>query len=263
MRCHVNKRNYIDVIHRSVLSAFFLFNFEPEPASIMAKRSKKSKTGRRHSFLSRCLAIVVMLVLAPPFLLNGAVSVIGRTPIFPLSFNNLEDKFEAVKLFFFHLPGCIIHGHPGQLDGLIRQAEQQNNLPEGLLAALIHVESGGKIHRISRTGAMGPGQLMPATARLLKVRDPYDPAEAIDGSARYLARQIARFKDIQLALAAYNAGPGNVRNKVPVNGETERYVPRVLAEYQRRQALQPKPPEASRSPADPKAMDQPNKQSAK
>ena len=223
----------------------------------MAKRSKKSKSGRRRSAASRFVVGLVLLAISPLFLLNGAVSIIGRVPVFPLALNNLGDKFEAVKLFALHLPKCLVHGHPDQLDLLIEQAEKQHNLPDGLLAALIHVESGGKIHRISRTGAMGPGQLMPATARMMKVSDPFDPAEAIDGSAKYLARQITRFKDLPLALAAYNAGPGNVRGKVPINGETEHYVPRVLAEFQRCQALQPKPPEPSLSPADPKALEQP------
>jgi soluble lytic murein transglycosylase-like protein len=56
---------------------------------------------------------------------------------------------------------------------------------------------------------MGPGQLTPSTAKLLGVSEPFDPAQAIDGSGRYLATQLVTFHDVRLAVAAYNAGPGS------------------------------------------------------
>jgi Transglycosylase SLT domain len=67
----------------------------------------------------------------------------------------------------------------------------KHHLPRGLLAALIQVESNGRVHRISSAGAMGPGQLTPSTARLLGVLDPFNPSEAIDASGRYLAVQLS------------------------------------------------------------------------
>lgn len=207
----------------------------------MAKRRSQSRAKRRRSpklkFRLRLLAAALGLALMPLLAVNGAVALVGHTPVFPLSPRFLKEKWAALGAFARHLPGCLRRGHPAQLDALVAQAEARHHLPPGLLAALVHVESGSRVHRISRAGAMGPGQLMPATARMLGVRDPFDPHQAIDGSARYLARQIARFKDLSLALAAYNAGPGNVGSRVPVNGETEFYVPKVLAEYERRSAV--------------------------
>ena len=203
----------------------------------MARRRSKSRAkGKRFPRLRR-LVLLMAVLLAPLAALNGAVALVGHTPVFPLSPRYLKEKWAALGAFARHLPTCLVRGHPERLDALVAGAEARHHLPPGLLAALVHVESGSRVHRISRAGAMGPGQLMPATARMMGVKDPFDPAEAIDGSARYLARQIARFKDLSLALAAYNAGPGNVGQRVPVNGETERYVPKVLAEYARRAAV--------------------------
>lgn len=179
---------------------------------------------------------------APLCAVNLAVAACGRTAVFPLSPYFLEQKLEALGFFARHLPKCLLKGHE-ELEPLIAAAEKRHQLPEGLLAALVEVESGTRVHRISRAGAMGPGQLLPGTAAQLGVSDPFEPASAIDASARYLARQLARFKDVELALAAYNAGPGNVKGRVPRNGETEFYVPKVLAELERRapKAAAPKP----------------------
>ena len=203
----------------------------------MAKRRTKSRAKRRCAAKFKALAVLLALALMPLIFVNGTIALVGHTPVFPLSPYFLKEKWAALCAFARHLPACLQRGHPARLDAFIAQAEVRHHLPPGLLAALVHVESGSRVHRISRAGAMGPGQLMPATAKMMGVRDPFDPQQAIDGSARYLARQIARFKDLSLALAAYNAGPGNVGRRVPVNGETEFYVPKVLAEYERRSAM--------------------------
>jgi soluble lytic murein transglycosylase-like protein len=72
---------------------------------------------------------------------------------------------------------------------------------------------------------------MPGTARLLGIVDRYDPAQNLDGGARYLREQLDRFSSLPLALAAYNAGPGVVARvgRIPQNGETPAYVSRILA----------------------------------
>jgi soluble lytic murein transglycosylase-like protein len=94
---------------------------------------------------------------------------------------------------------------------------------------------------------MGPGQLMPGTARMLGVEDPFEPGPAVDGSARYLAEQLARFDDVRLAVAAYNAGPGAVNGQVPRNGETEFYVAKVMAAYERLRPAPVRQPVATKS----------------
>lgn len=171
--------------------------------------------------------------LAPLVLLNLAIAFFGDSHVFPLSPSFLEEKAHALLAYARHRPTCLLEGHP-ELAPLIREAERRHRLPTGLLEALVYVESNAQPHRISPAGAMGPGQLMPSTARLLRVEDPFDPAPSLDGSARYLAQQLARFRgDVRLAVAAYNAGPGNVDGHVPRNGETEYYVARVLTAYAR------------------------------
>jgi soluble lytic murein transglycosylase-like protein len=117
---------------------------------------------------------------------------------------------------------------------LVRQAAQAHGLPEALLHAVIEVESGFNAAAVSPKGALGLMQLMPETARVLRVSDPRDPAANIDGGARYLKDLLARFgNDLSLALAAYNAGPGAVQRSggIPRNAETQNYVPRVMARY--------------------------------
>ena len=115
----------------------------------------------------------------------------------------------------------------------IRAAEMRHALPLGLLEALVEVESAFQPGAISRAGAMGLSQLMPATARALGVLNPFDARANVDGGARYLRAMLDRFGSIKLALAAYNAGPGAVLRSrgVPANSETPAYVARVLAAW--------------------------------
>jgi soluble lytic murein transglycosylase-like protein len=175
----------------------------------------------------------VLVGLAPLALLNLAVGFFGNSLVFPLSPFFVRNKLSALGYYAWHRPRCLFHGH-GALDTDVARAEGKHRLPRGLLAAIVEVESSGRVHRISFAGAMGPGQLMPGTARLLGVADPFDPPQALDGSGRYLAAQIAAFHDVRLAVAAYNAGPGAIVNHaVPQNGETEAYVRKVMAAYAR------------------------------
>ena len=99
-----------------------------------------------------------------------------------------------------------------------------------LFETLIQRESGFDPKAVSPKGAKGLGQLMPGTAADLGVADPFDPIANLDGSARYLVEQLAAFGSVELALAAYNAGPGNVRKHggVPPFAETQAYVDWIM-----------------------------------
>jgi soluble lytic murein transglycosylase-like protein len=97
-----------------------------------------------------------------------------------------------------------------------------------LFRALVETESSYNPTAVSPKGAYGLGQLMPDTARALGV-DPHDPSQNLDGAARYLLAQLATFKDIDLALAAYNAGPHRVveYSGIPPFTETRDYIARI------------------------------------
>ncbi len=107
-----------------------------------------------------------------------------------------------------------------------------------LFQAMIRVESGYRQEVVSRAGAIGLAQLMPETARVLRV-DAHDPVQNLDGGARYLLSQLARFGSLELALAAYNAGPEAVEKYrgIPPYAETTAHVAKVMAEYQRLKSI--------------------------
>jgi len=114
----------------------------------------------------------------------------------------------------------------------ITTAAQRNGLDPALLAGLIKQESGFNANARSGAGAQGLTQLMPGTAAGLGVTNPLDPAQAIEGGAKYLKQQLDRFGgDVARALAAYNAGPGAVQRfgGVPPYAETQNYVRAVQA----------------------------------
>jgi soluble lytic murein transglycosylase-like protein len=121
------------------------------------------------------------------------------------------------------------------LRNLVSRRAEEHNLDEELIRALIQVESGWKSDAVSSKGAMGLMQLMPRTARALGVEDAFDPAQNIEGGVKYLAQLTDKYDgDVEMALAAYNAGPSRVdaAGKAPFP-ETERYVRNVMALYHR------------------------------
>jgi soluble lytic murein transglycosylase-like protein len=110
-----------------------------------------------------------------------------------------------------------------------RTAARRHGIPEDLFLRLVQQESGWNSGAVSHKGAIGLAQLMPSTARDLRV-DPHDPHENLDGGARYLRLQYDAFRDWRLALAAYNAGPEAVSRHggIPPYRETQNYVRVIL-----------------------------------
>ncbi len=119
-----------------------------------------------------------------------------------------------------------------KLAPFIEDSARRNGVPVELICGVILQESGGNPRAVSSAGAKGLMQLMPATARRFGVDNPFDARQNIEGGTRYLRFLLDRFKgNIELALAGYNAGEGNVEkygNKIPPFAETRAYVPNVL-----------------------------------
>lgn len=111
---------------------------------------------------------------------------------------------------------------------IVREAKK-NGISPLLLKAVIQTESEFNSFAVSPAGALGLCQLMPNTAKFMKVRNPFDPEESIKGGAKYLALMKKMFKSLDLALAAYNAGPGTVSRSggIPNISETRRYIVKV------------------------------------
>ena len=120
------------------------------------------------------------------------------------------------------------HGLPKQLRDLIRQEAHKEGVSAKLIEAIVKIESNGSSQAVSPKGAIGLMQLMPQTAKELNV-NPYDPKENLAGGIRYIKQMTRHFGDLDLALAAYNAGPGTVKRYqgVPPYPETQNYIKKI------------------------------------
>ncbi len=118
-------------------------------------------------------------------------------------------------------------------DGLIRLTAAEENVSPALVKAVIAAESAFNQRAVSKKGAQGLMQLMPATAAELGVTDAFSADQNVSGGARYLREMLDRYDDLSSAIAAYNAGPTAVDRYrgIPPYKETEAYVKRVLTYY--------------------------------
>lgn len=115
-------------------------------------------------------------------------------------------------------------------DRVVEECAKKYGLHPSLVRKLIEVESGGNPKAVSPKGAMGLMQLMPETCKELGISDPFDIRQNIEGGVRYFRGLLDRFGSIELALAAYNAGPGRVKayGGVPPFEETRTFIRKVL-----------------------------------
>ena len=121
------------------------------------------------------------------------------------------------------------------LDAYVEEAAEKYNVDVKLLKAIAHAESNFNPNATSSSGAMGVMQLMPSTAKSLGITDAYNAYDNIMGGAKVIAEHLANYNgDVSLALAAYNAGSGNVAKYggVPPFTETQNYIKKVLAYYE-------------------------------
>jgi soluble lytic murein transglycosylase-like protein len=127
------------------------------------------------------------------------------------------------------------------MTGYVDRVSRANDLPPALVHAIIKAESNGQRKAVSPKGAKGVMQLMPFTSKRMRVVDPFDPIENIEGGIRYIKELLVSFEgDLINTVAAYNAGPAAVRKYggVPPYQETRLYVRRVMDLYRQYSAVE-------------------------
>ena len=146
--------------------------------------------------------------------------------------NRTVSMYHLAKHVFFVAGLGFVTSSQDEVDAMINSACEKYGADPKLIHIMINVESKGQQFAISRTGAMGLMQVMPNTFFDISDGDPFLAEDNIDAGVKYLSRQIKRFENIPLALAAYNAGPNNVKDgKIPDFGETRHYIKKIMQEY--------------------------------
>ena len=146
-----------------------------------------------------------------------------------IHFTNIPQGQGYKKIISEHKP----HKKRGY-DHIIRRNSEKYNIEPAIIKAVITAESNWNPEAVSHKGAIGLMQLMPSTAKDMQVSNPFDPEDNIEGGTKYLRHLLNRFNgDLDLALAAYNAGPAKVEKSggIPAIGETNKFVRSVIEIY--------------------------------
>ncbi|WIV52167.1 lytic transglycosylase domain-containing protein [Marivivens sp. LCG002] len=187
------------------------------------------------------LGLVFLLGVCAAPVMAESVSTSSRGSLFKSQLKVLDSRASEQYSFSSRLTpnagsalvGAQVPRFSGNYSGpylaMARAAARKHNIPEDLFLRLVQQESGWNAGAVSSAGAIGLAQLMPETAALLGV-NPTDPAQNLEGGARYLAMQYRTFGSWRLALAAYNAGPQAVEKHggIPPYRETQNYVRVIL-----------------------------------
>lgn len=182
----------------------------------------------------RLVLFIIIVSVFLPFLSDARAAMYSYVDQFGrLHFTNVPaDPRYKEDPGFAAIRTTAVHGRFGQF---IRTAADRYSLDPELIWAIIKVESSFNPFAVSEKGAMGLMQLMPGTAEEMQVVEPFEAEDNILGGSRYLRKMINLFEgDLQLGLAAYNAGPNRVLEngrRIPKIPETEQYVEKVLHEY--------------------------------
>ena len=184
-----------------------------------------------HNSLLAWLVVVLFLLLPQ---VAGAAT---YAYVIPKNMRVQEVKPEQTKLAPPSKPAeskVSLPAPPKVIDQYILAVAQHHKVDPLLIRAMIQQESRFRVDAVSPAGAQGLMQLMPGTARDLRVNDPFDPLENIYGGTKYIKSLLDQYRgDVALSLAAYNAGPGNVNSSggIPDFIETKGYVLKVLQGY--------------------------------
>lgn len=186
----------------------------------------------RRGWLSVCGVLMVWAMGAPA----GAEIYTYRDSSGNVYFTDSPNAHEIDVMGARYLEGQEVSAMPKKVwsssafDAFIMKASERHQVPFALVKAVIHAESGFNPRALSPKGAKGLMQLMPENVSFYKLKDPYDPRENIMAGCAYLKHLLSVFEgNMRLALAAYNAGPGNVKthNGIPPFAETQAYVAKV------------------------------------
>ncbi len=179
------------------------------------------------------LVIILSFIAFPKDRINSVINPLLKDsrPYKAEIINNLNKKYNS-RLYTSHREGAY--------NNIINEAAKKHGVDAALIKAIIMAESSYNHRAISKRGAIGLMQLMPATADALGVEDIYDPVHNVNGGAKYIKLLLDRFNgDLELALAAYNAGSTKVRkyNGIPPFRATRTYIKKVFEYYWRYQLV--------------------------